>query len=176
MKGESKEGWRYRRVVASVDGEKGDLVDLGTEDGELSAVGGEGEAGIARREFHPVGEEGFVAREGNPEGEPVPPLDLGVGARGEDAVLVASVHRRRQQGHHQRHRRRRHPHPAADLPRSIEGIGDLGGRRLNDGGLALSAVAFTRTGIWMGWSRSRIIWTVDGVWQNHLFKIIIFPR
>ena len=85
----SKEDRIAHRVESCgcVDGEEGDLVDLGAEDGELPG-GGEVEAAVAGGELRVSGEEGVVAREDDPEGEAVPALDPGVAARLVDAVRV----------------------------------------------------------------------------------------
>jgi len=74
-----------------VDGEQGDLVDLGAEEGELPG-GSEVEAAVAGGELCVAGEEGVVSREDHPEGEAIPALDPCVAARLVDAVRV----RRRQ--------------------------------------------------------------------------------
>lgn len=70
-----------------VDGEEGDLVDLGAEDGELPG-GSEVEAAVAGGELCVAGEEGVVSREDHPEGEAVPALDPCVAAGLVDAVRV----------------------------------------------------------------------------------------
>jgi hypothetical protein len=73
-----------------VDGEEGDLVDLGAEDGELGG-GGEVEAAVAGRELGGAGEEGAAAGEGEPEGEAVPALDPRVRARVVHRVVVPTA-------------------------------------------------------------------------------------
>ena len=74
--------------------------------------------------------------EGNPEGEPIPSLDLGVVAWGEHVVLVVGLRCRRQKRHHHRHR---NPHNAVDLfhAREIELIADLWFEGESDAGFAL---------------------------------------
>jgi hypothetical protein len=87
---QSRSGLRIAYWVESgsgVDGEEGDLVDLGAEDGELPG-GSEVEAAVAGGELCVAGEEGVVSREDHPEGEAVPALDPCVTARLVDAVRV----------------------------------------------------------------------------------------
>ncbi|RZS16876.1 hypothetical protein BHM03_00048941 [Ensete ventricosum] len=67
-RGDEKGDGSYGGVGGGVDGEEGDLVDLGAEDGELSAAGGEGEAAVARGQLQALVEEERVpAGEGDPE-------------------------------------------------------------------------------------------------------------
>lgn len=105
-------GWAYGvEAGGGVDGEEGDLVDLGAEDGEL-AGGGEAEAAVAGGELHgSAGVEGAEAGEGDPEAEPVPALDPRVAAGVVHPVLVPRRRHRRERrerdgGQQQRMRRR----------------------------------------------------------------------
>lgn len=87
---QSRSGLRIAYWVESgsgVDGEEGDLVDLGAEDGELPG-GSEVEAAVAGGELCVAGKEGVVSREDDPEGEAVPALDPSVAARLVDAVRI----------------------------------------------------------------------------------------
>lgn len=82
-------------ACGGVDGEEGDLVDLGAEEGELRELG---EAAVAGGELGGAGVEGAVGGEGEAEGEAVPALDLRVGARVVDAVGVPRGGQRREGG------------------------------------------------------------------------------
>ena len=92
------------KACGRVDGEEGDLVDLGAEDGELGG-GAEVEAAVAGGEPGGPGEEGAAAGEGEPEGEAVPALDPRVAARVVHPVGVPGGQRREggeRQGEQQR--------------------------------------------------------------------------
>lgn len=91
-----------RREGGGVDGEEGDLVDLGPENGDLVAGGGEREPAVAGRELPAaVVVEGGPRSERYGEAEPVRSLHGGVRARRVHIVRVARLNSRQPRRRHQ---------------------------------------------------------------------------
>lgn len=117
-----------RREGGGVDGEEGDLVDLGPENGDLRTGGGESEPAIAGRELlGGVVEEVGPRSERYGEAEPVRSLHGGVRARRVHAVRVVRLNGRqpRRRGEDQHGVQQEiggRPHGRSELRRATVGL------------------------------------------------------